>query len=93
MTLVLKRKEPTKRWRDSGRVQKTEGEVCALCDSVFLSLGWQDTHGALVTYCKEVRDEAIHAKFIIARKKVIQTRLEHAASGLTLKDSPSRAST
>ena len=72
--------------------KKPEGKVCALCGSVFLSLGWQDTHGSLVTYCKKVRDEAIHAKFIIARKKVIQTRLDHAASGQTLTDSPHRAS-
>ena len=49
--------------------KKPEGKVCALCDSVFLSLGWQDTHGSLVTYCKKVRVEATHAKFISARKK------------------------
>ena len=48
-----------------------------------------DSHGTIDKYVKKVREDALHAKFMAARKLAISTRLEEAASGRPMAESPS----
>ena len=69
--------------------RRPEGKVCMLCKSVYAELGWQDTYGTLDAYSKNGRTDDTHARFMQARKLLIKKRLDLAASGQPMQESPS----